>query len=171
MTSYEISSIVLSIMAIIVASSAALIYHGQVREMMRQNASLAGALRIATTDTLEAGFARITDAFLAYPDLRAIFYEDEATGATTASNTGDMFLRANAIAESTLSLFSSAYRLSGEGDVAELPWFVEYVKGSFLNSSHLRRYALQRRTWSDPRVIIIAEQAESAMRMLNETDL
>lgn len=161
-TGYEVSSIALSLIAVVMASVVAFVYHRQLREMRRQNERLAGALRVATTDTLEEGFARVTRAFLDYPQLRGIFYEDERLGEVASPVTDDDALRANALAESILSLFSSAFRLSSEGDVDELPWFAEYVEGFILNSTYFRQYALLRQRWVDPRIVEIAERAGAA---------
>ena len=156
MTGYELLSLSLSTGAVAAVVASVIVYQRQVREMRRQNIRLAGSLRITTTDVLQAGFLGVVAAYLEHPCLRSVFYEDEAADGVQPLGSDDL-LRANALAEWLLAMFSSGFRLSAEEEALRLPWYEAWVQYSFRNSRHLLNYALRRRAWLDPQVLAIAE--------------
>lgn len=138
------SQVLLSVVSAIAAGAAVGVYSRQER--------------IGRYSAIQTAFASLTAAFLTYPQLRPVFYEDEAIPSDSPDLADSMTrLRANIVAEAFLDAL--LLTLAGRNSRKK---YKHYREGVFTNSAFLTAWVRTHRQWYDGRLVSLADQAAAA---------
>jgi hypothetical protein len=125
--------------------------------MKERNAKRSSQLSLIASDTMRNAFAEVGRAWLTYPHLRRLFYEDERGSSDITQLTSDDLERTRAIAENMLDAFETAVALDDDALLSVHTYgryFESMIKGRFLRS-FLEEHA----HWYSPKLLEAATQA------------
>lgn len=142
----QTASTLVNSLAFLAVTASVLVLMRQAKEMSRQSARLGESLLIDASISMMSLFGRVSDAFLAHPELRAVFYESD--GEPKLVSEADR-QRALVIAELISDLLESWFLLRGESAIYDRVGrtYEQYTHDAFLDSAFLTDYVLERREW------------------------
>jgi hypothetical protein len=138
----------------------------QGREMTHQTEKIGASLRASADAAINAMYFQASQVMLEYPQLRAIFYEDEFDDFESydrALSDQDR-VRATVLAEMLLDAMDSTLRVASYGsDLREAmaPW-AQYVDDAFRTSRFLCEHVQRRSSWYDTYLIDRARLAQQS---------
>lgn len=140
MTWYESIAAITSIGALVTVSASIWMLRRQLLIMQAQNEHLLTSLRLSTEASIDGLYSTVTRAYIDFPELRAVFREDESTSTHPVELDEAMRLRANAIAEAISDTMDRTLELpdAGLNSITDSlsPWMVDSLR----NSSFLREW-------------------------------
>ena len=155
---------VAGVVSIVIASVTAVglvatnvVYFRQAREMTEQNAKLSSQLSLIASDTMRNAFEEVGRAWLTYPQLRKLFYEDERGSFDVTKLTSDDLERARAIAENMLDAFETAIALDDDA-LLSLHTYGRYFE-TMIRGSFLRNFLEEHADWYSPKLLEAASRA------------
>ena len=140
MTWYESIAAITSIGALVTVSASIWMLRRQLLIMQAQNEHVLTSLRLSTEASIDGLYSTVTRAYIDFPELRAVFREDESTSTHPVELDEAMRLRANAIAEAISDTMDRTLELpdAGLNSITDSlsPWMVDSLR----NSSFLREW-------------------------------
>lgn len=165
----DLSFIVNSLSVIVVAGSLVILVRQtreisrQTQELATQNKMLTDQLAIDSAIALQNSFSQISQAWLAYPELRQYFYEDEGVPSRPS---GETSTRVEIVAEMLADTLETWVLIPEDNLVYRevSPGYAVYMREAFANSRALTDWVQRRRDWYHPAFVALAD--ESATRRL-----
>jgi hypothetical protein len=160
MTWYESIAAITSIGALATVAVSIWMLRKQLIIMQAQNEHLLTSLRLSTEAYIDGLYATVTQAYMDYPELRALFREDESTSTQPVEIDEATRLRANALAEAISDTMDRTLELPNAGlnSITDSlsPWIVDSLR----HSSFLREWIHSHKPWFDGPLIDLLHQVE-----------
>jgi hypothetical protein len=158
MSTYETITGVTSIGALLAVFASIWMLRRQLIIMERQNRQLDTSLELSTSASLDELYMVATQAFLAHPDLRALFHEDEAAPTRLDRETR---LRANALAETIADGMEQTLELERVGMSGVTESLQAWTIDSLRYSEFLRTWINTHQRWHSDRLLKLLAEVES----------
>jgi hypothetical protein len=159
MSLYEGVAAVTSVGALIAVYVTVWMLRRQLKIMELQNKHVLTSLKLSTEGSLDQLYSVITQAYLDYPELRAIFHEDEGNSEQGALDERTL-LRANALAEAITDGMEKTLELPHVGMSDLSASLSAWTADSLRYSSFLRAWLADHRDWYSDSLLDLLRRIE-----------
>jgi hypothetical protein len=159
MSAYEMLSAAISAAGLLAVALSLVRLREQLQLATNQTASLQRALEVSAESAIDDLFAVATNAFIQWPELRAVFNPDECPPRRLTRETT---LRASAIAEILCDAMERSLTVRDVGLSPVSKRLEPWINDSLEKSAFLRTWLLDHRDWYPDELVELAEAAEKS---------